>query len=117
MNLLENLGEAIQKTIEEKCKDLENPKIKNSNLSSNEIKAAKRLGAIEDFTVDRIEEGIAVLENRETKKIENVEKEKLPQEIKEGDILKKINGKYFIDETQTNEVENRIKDKMNKLWK
>ena len=122
MNFLENLGETIEKTIEVNKQKLENENspeinIKNSNISTQEIELAKKLDAIEEFTVDRIEEGIAILENRKTLKTENVETEKLPKEIKEGDILNKINGKYFINEKQTKEVTERIQEKMNKLWK
>ena len=122
MNFLENLGEAIEKTIEANKQKLDNKKspkinIKDSNISTNEIELAKKLDAIEEFTVDRIEEGIVVLENRKTLKTENVEAKKLPKEIKEGDILNKINGKYFINEKQTKEVTKRIQEKMNKLWK
>ena len=122
MNFLENLGEAIEKTIEANKQKLDNKNspeinIKDSNISTNEIELAKKLDAIEEFTVDRIEEGIVVLENRKTLKTENVEAKKLPKEIKEGDILNKINGKYFINEKQTKEVTKRIQEKMNKLWK
>ena len=122
MNFLENLGEAIEKTIEMNKQELNNEdskeiNIKDSNISTSEIELAKKLDAIEEFTVDRIEDKIAVLENRKTLKIENVEKEKLPKEIKEGDILNKINGKYFINETRTKEATERIQEKMNKLWK
>ncbi len=122
MNFLENLGEAIEKTIEASKQKLDNKNspeinIKDSNISTNEIELAKKLDAIEEFTVDRIEEGIVVLENRKTLKTENVEAKKLPKEIKEGDILNKINGKYFINEKQTKEVTKRIQEKMNKLWK
>lgn len=122
MDFLENLGEAIEKTIEMNKQELNNEdlkeiNIKDSSISTNEIELAKKLDAIEEFTVDRIEEGIAVLENRKTLKIENVEKEKLPKDIKEGDILNKINGKYFINETKTKEATERIQEKMNKLWK
>ena len=122
MNFLENLGEAIEKTIEANKQKLDNENspeinIKDSNISTNEIELAKKLDVIEEFTVDRIEEGIAILENRKTLKTENVETEKLPKEIKEGDIINKINGKYFINEKQTKEVTERIQEKMNKLWK
>ena len=122
MDFLENLGEAIEKTIEmnkqeHNNEDLKEINIKDSNISTSEIELAKKLDAIEEFTVDRIEEGIAVLENRKTLKTENVEKEKLPKDIKEGDILNKINGKYCINETKTKEATERIQEKMNKLWK
>ncbi len=69
------------------------------------------------FTVDRFEGNIAVLENRDTGEMFNVNKDELPQEVKEGTILKLNNDKYEIDLEEQIKVENRIKDKMNKLWK
>ena len=69
------------------------------------------------FTVDRFEGTIAVLENRDTGEMFNVNKDELPQEVKEGTILKLNNDKYEIDLEEQIKVENRIKDKMNKLWK
>ena len=85
-------------------------------FNKNEIELAQKLGAIEEFTIDRIEDNIAVLENRETKEIVNVDISKLPQNINEGEILNKINGKYILDKDKTEEVSNRIKNKMNNLW-
>ena len=46
----------------------------------------------------------------------NVKREELPSDIKEGDILKMINGKYFIDRDFTQEISERIKKKMDDLW-
>lgn len=118
MNFFENLGEAIEKTLEaniEKSKN--NTTIKASNLSENEIELAQKLDAIEEFTLDRFEDNIAVLENRKTGEITNINREDLPQEVKTGDILKKINGKYFINEEKTQEISQRIENKMNDLWK
>ena len=31
-------------------------------------------------------------------------------------MIKKINGKFFIDELETKNVKKRIEDKMNDLW-
>ena len=47
----------------------------------------------------------------------DVKKEDLPENVKEGDILDKINGKYTLNKEKTLETKNRIKDKMQKLWK
>jgi len=118
LNFFENLGEAIEKTIESNLeKRKTNSNIKGSNLSENEIELAQKLNAIEEFTIDRFEENIAVLENRKTGEIMNISKDSLPQEVKTGDILKKINGKYFIDDGKTQEIAQRIESKMNDLWK
>ena len=67
-------------------------------------------------TVDRIEDNIVVLEDRITQEIINININELPNEIKTGDIIKKTNGKYFIDEEETRTIEKRIEDKMNDLW-
>lgn len=86
------------------------------NIEESEIELAKKLDAIEIYTIDRFEEDIAVLENNITKKIKNVKKEDLPDEIKEGTVLKCINGKYFLDKESEEQISNRIEEKMNKLW-
>lgn len=69
------------------------------------------------YTVDRIEDNIVVLENRKSGKIEDLEKELFPSNIKEGDIVFLENGKYVIDEAKTREVKNNIRDRFNKLKK
>ena len=110
-NLGEKLLNGISKTMG-KNKNIE----ADNGINENEIELAQKLGAIEEFTIDRIEDNIAVLENRETKEIVNVDISKLPQNINEGEILNKINGKYILDKDKTEEVSNRIKNKMNNLW-
>lgn len=112
---LENFGEKLLKGI---SKTLENHKKieARDGINENEIELAQKLDAIEKFTVDRIEDDKVVLENRETKEIVNVNISKIPQNINEGDILNKINGKYMLDKEKTEEVSNRIKNKMNNLW-
>lgn len=59
------------------------------------------------FTVDRIENNIAVLENRDTLEMINVNTSLLPSDIYEGCILLYDNNKYIklVDE----EVERRKK--------
>lgn len=114
MNLFEN----FKKLINNENNQTESKKITvtNDEISQDEIDLAQKLDAIEIFTVDRIEEGIVVLENRTTQEITNISISELPNEIKTGDILKKVNGKYFVDEDETKGVEKRIHDKMNDLW-
>ena len=72
--------------------------------------------AIKEYTVERFEENIVVLEDRKTQKMLNIEKNKLPNKIKEGDIIKEINGKFLKEEEKTEEVLERIKNKMDDLW-
>lgn len=100
--------------IQEKMTDMKN-QIKQ-NTTSEEIELAKKLDAIEEYSVDRFEGEYAVLENRKTNEIKNVKRDMLPENIKEGSILQYVNGKYTYNEERTQEEVNRIQDKMNKLW-
>ncbi len=113
-----DLGDLGNKLINEISKTMENNKNINSasGINEDEIELAQKLDAIEEFTVDRFEENYVVLENRNTNEIINVNKNELPEGIDAGDILDKINGKYIIDRNKTEEVSNRISDKMNNLW-
>ena len=69
------------------------------------------------FTIDKIENDVAVCENRENKKIINIHISKLPEDIKENDIIKYTNGQYILEEIETNSTKENIKDKFNKLRK
>ena len=100
--------------IQEKMTDMKN-EIKQNN-TSEEMELAKKLDAIEEYSVDRFEGEYVVLENRKTNEIKNVKKDMLPENIKEGSILQYVNGKYTYNEELTKEENNRIQDKMNKLW-
>ena len=100
--------------IQEKVTDMKND-IKQ-NTTSEEMELAKKLDAIEEYSVDRFEGEYAVLENRKTNEIKNVKKDMLPENIKEGSILQYVNGKYTYNEELTKEETNRIQEKMNKLW-
>lgn len=94
----------------------ENLDIENSDITQEEAELAKKLDAVQEFSIDRFEENIAVLENRESGELINIEVEKLPEDVKEGDILKCINGKYILDKNRTNEETENIKEEMNSLW-
>ena len=100
--------------IQEKVTDMKND-IKQ-NTTSEEMELAKKLDAIEEYSVDRFEGEYAILENRKTNEIKNVKRDMLPENIKEGSILQYVNGKYTYNEERTQEEVNRIQDKMNKLW-
>lgn len=102
-NLEEKLGLGLGKTIQNWLQDF----LKQ---------LAERLEKMEEIlVVDRIEENIAVCENRKTKKMQNINLEELPEGIKEGSILKWRDGKYEID--TSGEIENRIEQKMKDVWK
>ena len=67
------------------------------------------------YIVDRIENNIAILENKETKEIVNISLDILPSNLKEGNVLKYENNTYILD---TKEEERRkliISEKFNRL--
>lgn len=90
--------------------------INNKITESPEEELAQKLDAIEIYTIDRFEENIAVLQNNNTKEIKNINIEELPEEIKEGTVLKCINGKYFLDKETEEQISKQIEEKMNRLW-
>lgn len=67
------------------------------------------------YTLDRFEDDYAILENRLTGQMQEIPKEIIPKEAKEGDILKLIAGKYVIDIETTNQQKEYIKLLMDKL--
>ena len=108
LNFLEELGKAVEKTIN-KERDIK-------GIKAEEVELAQKLDAIEEYTIDRFEENMAVIEYRKTGKMKNISKEKLPIQSKEGDIIKCINGKYFLDIEETEKIEKDIQEKYNNLW-
>ena len=69
------------------------------------------------FTVDRFENEFAVLENRDTKKSINICIFKLPNNLKEGDILTVSNGKFILNNEETQSLQNDIQNRFDKLKK
>ena len=119
MDILQNIGELIKETLE----DVKNDKLQKNSLSSNtnisneELELAQKLDAIQEYTLDRYEGNIAVLENRKTGKMENIDRSKLPENLEEGSIIKCINGKYIFDKVKTEELSKKMKQKIDNLWK
>lgn len=68
------------------------------------------------LVVDRFEGNLAICENRENKEMLNVEISKLPDGVKEGDVLRFKNNKYELDEVERSNIENRINDKVKNLF-
>ena len=104
----------IFNNIQKEVTDIKNEIEQNHN--SEEIELAKKLDAIEEYSVDRFEGEYAVLENRKTNELKQVKRDMLPTNIKEGSILQCVNGKYMYNEELTKEETKRIQDRMNKLW-
>lgn len=69
------------------------------------------------FTINRFEGNIAILENRETKEMLEVSLSSLPNNSKEGDILKWENHKFLYDKKKTKQEKKRIHDKFQNLRK
>jgi len=70
----------------------------------------------EILVVDRIENGIAVCENRNNKIMIELELSKLPEGVKEGTVIRYFDGEYEIDYEEQKNIEDRIKQKMDDLW-
>ena len=88
----------------------------SQNIGKDELELAEKLDAIEEYSVDRFEDDIAVLEDRKTKKKKNIAQKDLPDNVEEGTILKCINGKFVIDEELTRNERDKIKEQMDNLW-
>ena len=69
------------------------------------------------FTVDKFENEFAILENRNTKKNINISIFKLPNNLKEGDILTLSNGNFILNNEETQNIQNDIQSRFNKLKK
>ncbi len=69
------------------------------------------------YTVEKIEDKIVILEDRKTNKLIDVKIDNLPKNIKEGDIINNLSGKYIIDKKETNKIKNNIRNKFNLLKK
>ena len=69
------------------------------------------------YAIDRIEDNIVVIENLETKEIIEIEKDKLPNDIKDGSILIHQNDEYTLDLDEEELRRKQIQDRFNRLKK
>ena len=67
------------------------------------------------YIVDRIEENLVILESINIKRTEEIEIDKFPKNIKEGDIVDYIDNKYIINKEKTIETKNNIRNRFNRL--
>ena len=67
------------------------------------------------YSIDKILDNIATLENVETKQLTEVNTKDLPEEIHEGSILILEDGKYKLDLNEEEIRRKRIEEKFNKL--
>lgn len=68
------------------------------------------------FVLDRFEEGFAVIISLDSDEEKNIDRQLLPLEAKEGDILRLIDNKWAVDREKTLERKRIIEDKFNSLW-
>lgn len=68
------------------------------------------------LTIDRIEENIAVCEDRETRVMFNIDISKLPENVKEGDVIRYENNEFKLDTQAQEEIEDRIQEKTKNLF-
>lgn len=68
------------------------------------------------YSVDRIEEGFAVCEDENGKTV-NIETDKLPEGVKEGDIISIDNGETIILAEETEERRKKLAEKRRALFK
>jgi len=69
------------------------------------------------YSIDRIENSLAVLQNIETLELIDVEIDKLPNDVTEGDILLYNDGEYTLDKDTTAKRKENIKKRFNDLLK
>ena len=67
------------------------------------------------YIVDRIEDNITVLENKETKEIIDVSLSLLPANLKEGNVLEYKDKKYILNIEEEEKRKKAILEKFNKL--
>ena len=67
------------------------------------------------YTVERIEDNIIILEDREINDLIEINKNLLPNDIHEGDILELINDEYVINEEETKRIKENIRNRFNSL--
>lgn len=69
------------------------------------------------FSIDRFEGNFAICENKQTQEIVNIQKNLLPINATEGDIIRFVNGKYILDIEQTKKEREDIKNLVDNLFK
>ncbi len=67
------------------------------------------------YSVDRIEENIAVLQDLETKELKEVDLSKIPMNLKEGDILEEVDGNLIKRDDIKNNRKIALRQKLERL--
>ena len=67
------------------------------------------------YIIDRLEEGLAICETELRKRI-SVPVSHLPKEVKEGDVLREEEGRFFLDSEETDNRRREMKKKLMDLF-
>jgi len=67
------------------------------------------------YTVDRIEDNIVILEDRNNKMLFEVEKKLFDFDIRESDIVDMVDNKYVKNNKLTKDVSNNIRSRFDRL--
>ena len=68
------------------------------------------------YAVDRIEGSTVICECLQTGKSITIDRKHLPFKVKEGDILRKNDEGFVLDEAQTQQRKKRLTARMNRLF-
>ena len=68
-----------------------------------------------NYIIDRIEDGIAVLECRTTGEIIELTKKALPKGIREGQMLQKIGDEFVIDKAGTEKRREEMRGRLDRI--
>lgn len=69
------------------------------------------------FTIDRFEKTNVIIENSTTGKMHTISIDKIPNDVKEGDVLTFLNGNFYFNVEKTKAISDRIQNKFDKLKK
>jgi ABC-type sugar transport system ATPase subunit len=89
-------------------------KLNSEENNNSELKLKEEINEV--YVIDRFEGNYAICENRSTKEMKNINIYELPENIKEGDVLRYINNEYILDLELRSEIEERIKNKTKNIF-
>ena len=67
------------------------------------------------YIIDRLEEGLAICETEARERI-TVPVSHLPENVKEGDVLREEEGRFFLDSEETDKRRREMKKKLMDLF-
>lgn len=115
--LIANLRQRLKSENTDDCDaKIENQELENSEIEENNSIIEETESTNTILVIDRFESNFAICENRKTGEMVNIEKQKLPDNISEGDVLKIVDNEFIIDEQTKKEIEERIKRKVSNIF-